>query len=181
MTRRWSATALLTGLLLLIVQAAQAACTPVAQRGPTLWRASTAEPTLTISFLGHASFLIESPSGLRAVTYYSGHFGPTPSPDIVTMNRAHSMHFTLHPDARIPHALRGWSDDGKRARHNVLMRDMRVTNLPTNIREFGGGGTLVNANSIFIFESAGLCVAHLGHLPICSNHPISTRWGGSMC
>jgi len=40
---------------------------------------------------------------------------------------------------------------------------MRVTNLPTNIRDWGGG-TEINGNSIFIFESAGLCVAHLGHL-----------------
>ncbi len=38
-----------------------------------------------------------------------------------------------------------------------------MTNLPTNIRDWGGG-TEVNGNSIFIFESAGLCIAHLGHL-----------------
>jgi L-ascorbate metabolism protein UlaG (beta-lactamase superfamily) len=163
MTRRWSAIALLTGLLLFLVHAAHAACTPIAQRGPMLWRASTAEPTLTISFLGHASFLIESPQGVRAVTDYRGLFGPPTPPDIVTMNRAHSTHYTPYPDARIPYILRGWGEDGKPARHNILMRDMRVTNLPTNIRDWGGG-TLINANSVFIFESAGLCVAHLGHL-----------------
>jgi L-ascorbate metabolism protein UlaG (beta-lactamase superfamily) len=38
-----------------------------------------------------------------------------------------------------------------------------VRNVPTNIRD-EGGATAYNANSIFIFETAGLCIAHLGHL-----------------
>ena len=150
-------------LALFLPNLAKAACTPVASLKPHLWRASTADPSLAITFLGHASFMIESPAGVRAVTDYSGHFGPAEPPDIVTMNRAHGMHHTLSPDPRIPHPLRGWQDGADPPRHNLLLRDMRVTNLPTNIRDFGGG-TMVNGNSVFIFESAGLCVAHLGHL-----------------
>lgn len=154
---------LLAVLVLAPLAQGWAACTPVASRGK-IWRASTADPALTITFLGHASFLIETPEGVRAVTDYSGLFGPADPPDIATMNRAHTMHFTLTPDPRIRYALPGWhDDDGKPARHNVLLRDMRVTNLPTNLRSWSGG-TEVNGNSVFIFESAGLCVAHLGHL-----------------
>ena len=41
--------------------------------------------------------------------------------------------------------------------------DVRVHNVPTNIRDLGGG-TRYNGNSIFVFEVAGLCIAHLGHL-----------------
>ncbi len=150
-------------LALLLPNLARAACTPVASLKPHLWRASTADPSLAITFLGHASFMIETTGGVRAVTDYSGQFGPAEPPDIVTMNRAHGMHHTLSPDPRIRHALRGWQDGPDPPRHNLLLRDMRVTNLPTNIRDFGGG-TMVNGNSVFIFESAGLCVAHLGHL-----------------
>jgi L-ascorbate metabolism protein UlaG (beta-lactamase superfamily) len=34
--------------------------------------------------------------------------------------------------------------------------------VPTNVRELGG--TRYNGNSIFVFEVADLCIAHLGHL-----------------
>ena len=40
---------------------------------------------------------------------------------------------------------------------------MRVRNVPTNIRNWSGG-TEQHGNSIFIFEMANLCIAHLGHL-----------------
>ena len=35
--------------------------------------------------------------------------------------------------------------------------------MPTNIRDWGGG-TERHGNSIFIFETANMCIAHLGHL-----------------
>jgi L-ascorbate metabolism protein UlaG (beta-lactamase superfamily) len=35
--------------------------------------------------------------------------------------------------------------------------------VPTNIRDYAGG-TIYDANSIFIFEVGSLCIAHLGHL-----------------
>ena len=41
--------------------------------------------------------------------------------------------------------------------------DVRVRNVPTNIRSWDGG-TERHGNSIFIFEIANLCIAHLGHL-----------------
>jgi L-ascorbate metabolism protein UlaG (beta-lactamase superfamily) len=39
---------------------------------------------------------------------------------------------------------------------------VRVRNVPTNVRDFGS--TRYNGNSIFVFDTAGLCIAHLGHL-----------------
>jgi L-ascorbate metabolism protein UlaG (beta-lactamase superfamily) len=78
------------------------------------------------------------------------------------MNNAHSTHFTDHPDTGIKHVLRGWATPERFAQYNVVEQDMRVHNVPTNIREYGG--TRVNGNSIFVFESAGICIAHLGHL-----------------
>ena len=43
------------------------------------------------------------------------------------------------------------------------VRDVRVRNVPTNIRGWNGG-TELHGNSIFIYEMANMCIAHLGHL-----------------
>jgi L-ascorbate metabolism protein UlaG (beta-lactamase superfamily) len=88
---------------------------------------------------------------------------PPVLPDIVTMNHAHSTHYTDHPDPAIKYVLRGWAADQKPAEHDVTYGDVRVRNVPTNIRDWGGG-TERHGNSIFIFEVAQLCIAHLGHL-----------------
>ena len=151
-------------LLLAAPWPVSAACAPIAQKtGIFRLVADTVEPVARITFLGHASFLIETPGRIRAVTDYSGVFSPDSPPDLVTMNHAHSSHYTLRPDSRIRFVLHGWQEGPKPPRHEVALGDLRVTNLPTNIRNWNGG-TEVNGNSIFIFESAGLCIAHLGHL-----------------
>jgi L-ascorbate metabolism protein UlaG (beta-lactamase superfamily) len=69
----------------------------------------------------------------------------------------------LSPDPSIKYVLRGWADDQKPARVDLQYKDVRVRNVPTNIRTFEGG-TERHGNSIFIFEIANLCIAHLGHL-----------------
>ena len=115
-----------------------------------------------LTFLGHASFLIESPGGVTAVTDYNGFNGAHLVPDIVTMNHAHTTHYTDIIDPGVKWVLRGWDTGGGIAHHDVKVRDMRVRNVPTNIRD--GGGTEFGGNSIFIFEAADLCIAHLSHL-----------------
>jgi L-ascorbate metabolism protein UlaG (beta-lactamase superfamily) len=141
---------------------------PVARAAPRIMLAAvTPKPgpeELAITFVGHATFLIESPGGIRVATDYNDYIRPAVTPEIATMNRAHSTHNSTRPDPGIAHLLRGWNPAGGVARHDVSMGDMRVRNVPTNIREWGGSGTDYGGNSIFIMEAAGLCVAHLGHL-----------------
>jgi L-ascorbate metabolism protein UlaG (beta-lactamase superfamily) len=79
------------------------------------------------------------------------------------MNHAHSTHYSLSPDSGIKYVLHGWADDQKPARIDLQYKDVRVRNVPTNIRTFDGG-TERHGNSIFIFEIASLCIVHLGHL-----------------
>jgi L-ascorbate metabolism protein UlaG (beta-lactamase superfamily) len=79
------------------------------------------------------------------------------------MNHAHSTHFTDRPDPGIKFVLRGWREDGRPAGHDVSYKDVRVRSVSTNIRNWGGG-TERHGNSIFIFEIANMCIAHLGHL-----------------
>ena len=154
---------LFLALLLLVPRLALAGCGPIAMGEPRIWLTAAAEPSLRITFLGHASFLLETPGGVRAVTDYSGIFAPTDPPDLVTMNHAHDSHYTLFVDPRIKHVLHGWQEGPKPPSYDVHVGDLRVTNLATNIRNWNGG-TEINGNSIFVFEAAGLCVAHLGHL-----------------
>ncbi|WP_374466698.1 MBL fold metallo-hydrolase, partial [Ferrovibrio sp.] len=135
-----------------------------AQVMPASYRPAAAEVnTARITFIGHATFLIESPQGVSAATDYNDYIRPPVRPDIVTMNYAHTTHFTDSPEPGIVHVLRGWTHQGKPARHNVQYRDMRVRNVPTNLRNYGSG-TEYDGNSIFIFDVSQLCIAHLGHL-----------------
>jgi len=114
--------------------------------------------------VGHSTFLIESPQGVRIATDYNDFVRPPVRPDIATMNHAHETHYTDRPDPRIPHVLRGWGKSEREpARWDIEDRDVRVRNVPTNIRNWAGG-TERNGNSIFVFEIANMCIAHLGHL-----------------
>ncbi len=116
------------------------------------------------TYVGHATFEIESPQGVRIATDYNDYVRPPVPPDIATMNHAHDTHYTDHPDPAIKYVLRGWSETpGKPAIWDLQYRDVRVRNVPTNIRD-GMGGTDYYGNSIFIFEIANLCIAHLSHL-----------------
>lgn len=116
-----------------------------------------------LTFLGHSTFLIESSKNVRIATDYNDYYRPNIVPDVVTMNRAHDTHYSNNPDPGIKHILRGWNPDGGPAQHDVSINDVRVRNIPTNTRDFQGG-TNVYGNSVFVFEVAGLCIAHLGHL-----------------
>ena len=87
-----------------------------------------------ITFVGHATFLIESPQLVRIATDYNDYVKPPVLPDIVTMNHAHTTHYTDHPDPGIKFVLRGWTADGGPARIDMNYKDVRVRNVPTNIR-----------------------------------------------
>jgi L-ascorbate metabolism protein UlaG (beta-lactamase superfamily) len=117
-----------------------------------------------INYIGHSTFLIESPQLVRIATDYNDYVRSPLLPDIATMNHAHTTHYSLSPDPAIRHVLRGWADDQKPARIDLSFKDVRVRNVPTNIRTWEGGGTERHGNSIFVFELAQLCIAHLGHL-----------------
>jgi len=146
----------------LLVHAAQAACTGAVAGGPLHLAAAGAEEAVSITFLGHASFLIESPDGVRIVTDYNDAIRSPVTPDVVTMNNAHPTHYSDSVEPGVKYILRGWDPAGGVATHRLEYRDVRVRNVPTNVREFDG--TRYNGNSIFVFETADLCVAHLGHL-----------------
>jgi len=126
--------------------------------------ASLAADEVRISYVGHSTFMLESPKGVKIATDYNDYVKPRVIPDIATMNHAHSTHYTDNPDPAIKYVLRGWGPSPEQpARHDITVGDVRIRNVPTNIRNWNGG-TERHGNSIFIFEIANLCIAHLGHL-----------------
>jgi L-ascorbate metabolism protein UlaG (beta-lactamase superfamily) len=137
-------------------------CLAIAQSAPQVQFVALKETEAQLTYVGHSTFLIESPQGIRIATDYSGNAGGI-VPDVATMNHAHSTHFTDFPDPSIKHVLKGWGEEGKPASYNLQVGDVRIRNVTTDIRS---GVTMreKDGNSIFVFEVAGLCIGHLGHL-----------------
>ncbi|RVT82801.1 Zn-dependent hydrolase [Rhodobacteraceae bacterium CCMM004] len=147
-------------------------CIAIADAAPGieyLHKASLAPPadpwSVRIRYVAHSMFLIQEAGGLSAVTDYNGFLGSADFvPDVATMNHAHSSHWTAMPDPRIPHVLRGWGDGREASEHFLDLGAMLVRNVPTDIRSPWDDGVEKFGNSIFVFEVAGLCIGHLGHL-----------------
>jgi hypothetical protein len=168
----------LAALLLLALPAAAqdrrpSHCFAIADAAPGieyLHKASWSDPveneySVRISYVDHSMYLIQTHGGLDVVTDYNGFIGPVAFlPDVVTMNNAHGTHWTAYPDPAIPHILQGWKNpDGAPADHYLDLGEMLIRNATTDIRD-GFGGGIEDGNSIFVFEVAGLCIGHLGHL-----------------
>ena len=143
-------------------------CLAFADRGPPVQLAAVTDALrqyeLRITYIDHSMYMIDTHGGLRVVTDYNGFTGTLAKrPDVATMNKGHSSHYTDYPDPSIPHILRGWDLAGGVADHHLDLGEMLIRNVTTDIRS-GFGGQIPDGNSIFIFEVAGLCVGHLGHL-----------------
>lgn len=118
---------------------------------------------VAITYVGHSTFRVETEEGVVIATDYFGANGAGKLPDVVTMNKAHETHFTDFPDPAIPHVMRGWNPDGPDpAEHLLTLGDVTIRNVTTDIR--GWGTPEKDANSIFVFEVADMCIGHLGHL-----------------
>ena len=153
----------------------QSNCVALAQSTPGMefiQPASFTDPvpgeTVRISYLDHATFLIQTERGLSVATDYTGYLGTGDFvPTVATMNNGHETHWTSHPDPRIAHVLRGWPQNGRVADISLDLGEMLIRNVTTDLR----GRTFdpdaaprANGNSIFVFEVAGLCIGHLSHL-----------------
>jgi L-ascorbate metabolism protein UlaG (beta-lactamase superfamily) len=147
--------------------AATSECLALAEGKPVIQKAAFSpaaleESQVQFTFIGHSTFLIETADGIKIATDFTGYANGV-IPDVVTMNHAHSSHYTDHPDPAIKHVLRGWNPEGGPAKHDLQVGDVHIRNVTTDIRG-GSFGRIPDGNSIFIFEIAGLCIGHLGHL-----------------
>ncbi len=56
--------------------------------------AGATDQSVTLTYIGHSTFFIETPGGVTIATDYSGWYSPPRVPMVVTMNRAHSSHYS---------------------------------------------------------------------------------------
>lgn len=151
----------------LISTPAFAVCQLIADNAPSsaprLLRVALAPNEVQIRYIGHSTFELETPQGIRIATDYNDSVRPRRAPTVATMNGAHSTHYSLLPDPAIEHLLYGWNRQGGPIDHDLTVGDVRIRNIQTNTRGWDGEVHRLG-NSIFIFEVADLCIAHLGHL-----------------
>jgi L-ascorbate metabolism protein UlaG (beta-lactamase superfamily) len=134
----------------------------------SLRRTAAKADDVSITYAGHSTYYIDTPGGVTIATDYNGVYRLDRVPDVVTMNRAHSTHYTLYPDPAIKHVLHGWGNNGQPAQIHERVGDVLIRNVTTDIRRYysddANSEMVKDGNSIFIFEVAGLCIGHLGHL-----------------
>jgi hypothetical protein len=117
---------------------------------------------LRIDFAGHSTYLITSLQGVKVATDYNDFYRAKELPDIATMSGWHPNHTTDNIQPSISYALKGWDTGVGLPRHNVRIKDLRVYAVPANIEQ--DGITFRFPTAIFVVQSQGLCVAHLGLL-----------------
>src|SRR5204863_9492156 len=105
--------------------------TPVSLR-----RAGATIEEVAITYVGHSTYYIDTPGGIRIATDFNGAYRTGRLPDVVTMNRAHSTHYTLFPDPKMPHVLHGWGQNGPAAHVSTRVGDVYIRNVPTDIRRY---------------------------------------------
>ena len=120
---------------------------------------------MKVKWLGHASFLITSASGIRIITdpYTTGgniKYGEIKeSADIVTVSHEHGDHNNVAAVKGNPEVVRGTTE----------VKGIRFNGIPTYHDDAQGGKR--GNNTIFCFEVDGIKVCHLGDL----GHPLGEK------
>jgi len=122
--------------------------------------ADVAAGQLRIDFAGHSTFLITSPGGVKVATDYNDYYRAKVLPDIATMSGWHRNHSTDEIEPSITYALRGWDTGNGLPSHDVRIKDLRVYGVLRDITPDYVSYRFPTA--IYVIQSQGLCIAHLG-------------------
>lgn len=116
---------------------------------------------MKVKWLGHASFLLESDSGVRIITdpYVPGMYGLNYSPisetaDIVLVSHEHGDHNNVSAVGGSPKAVRG---AGSHQVHGMTIKGIATYHDQAQ-------GSQRGPNTVFCFELDGIRVCHLGDL-----------------
>jgi L-ascorbate metabolism protein UlaG (beta-lactamase superfamily) len=123
---------------------------------------------VSLTWLGHATFLITSPSGVRVLTDpYPGNLGYGNrrfAADIVTVSHEHFDHNSVASVDGDPTIMRGLDPGGTWAAPSVqTVGDVTVTSIP-GVYHDGQGGSKRGSNALFMIETAGLRLLHAGDI-----------------
>ncbi len=119
---------------------------------------------VVITFVGHSTFQIDTPGGISIATDLMAGFARRARP-MCDDEQGPFEPIYAEPGSGDRRRSAWLERSGARQpiEHRLVVGDAYVRNVPTDIRSWGGEME-PNGNSIFIFEVAGLCIGHLGHL-----------------
>jgi len=121
----------------------------------------------TLTWYGHSAFSLSSPGGtvvlMDPVPDALGYRMPTVRADAVTVSHEHFDHLAVDKAEGDPVVLRGLTADGRRVRsHDAFVGDVHIRTVATAHDD--EGGRVRGPNAVFVLETAGLSVVHLGDL-----------------
>jgi len=120
-----------------------------------------------LTWLGHATFLITTPGGIRILTDpYPGNLGYGNrrfAADIVTVSHEHWDHNSVASVDGDPDILRGLNADGGWASVTATVGDAIVSSIPGTCHDSSGGARR-GRNALFMIETGGLRLLHAGDL-----------------
>lgn len=122
-------------------------------------RLAAAEKSVRLRYLGHSSFLITGPRGARILTdpYL---MVAKPVPDAVTVSNFHETHSQTGPYENKTQIFFGVTPEGK---PNVFEKSFKSLRLMAFPQLTEGMDPPFVENTIFIFQAAGVCIAHFGN------------------
>ena len=152
---------LLIPLLFLVACGAPSTPTPTSVPTPL----PLEEKIIELGWYGHSTFTIKSPEGLLILTDPcgpdTGYTPPPPDIDLVTVSHNHFDHNQVQLVKGEPITLYGVTDS-QVAKIDQTFRDVRVRTVATFHDE--SQGSQRGPNGLFLFEVAGMRLAHLGDL-----------------
>ena len=124
---------------------------------------------MKVTYLGHASFLLESGSTSILIDPYDEKVGypiPTVQPQVVLISHEHGDHNHVATAKGRPRVIRGLAEGGEWRTVNEKADGVVITSVPTY--HDGTKGTQRGRNTVFLLEAEGLRLVHLGDL----GHPL---------
>ena len=125
-----------------------------------LARLAKAELALGLRYMAHSSFLLTGPKGGRVLTDPYWTTPPNPLPQAVSVSNWHGTHSQTGPYEGKAKIFFGVSPEGKPNKVDELVRGIQVFSFP---QIAGTSDSPFVINTVFIFQAAGICVAHLGN------------------
>jgi L-ascorbate metabolism protein UlaG (beta-lactamase superfamily) len=125
--------------------------------------ADSSENPVLLTWLGHSSFLLTSPAGLRLLIDPSAWHPLSGVPDVVTVSNLHGTHRAVEPRMSSAEILWGMHPEQGWRRIVLTIRDVELFNIPSYASPEMTQNSAIH-NSIFVFRVARLCIVHLGNL-----------------
>jgi L-ascorbate metabolism protein UlaG (beta-lactamase superfamily) len=121
------------------------------------------ETPVSLAWLGHSSFLLTSPDGLRLLTDPNTFYTLQATPDVVTVSNLHMTHSAVSQVSGAPQVL--WGITSERGWNPIALtvKDVALFNVPSYTNRTEPENSPIQ-NSMFVFRTGGLCLVHLGNL-----------------